>query len=131
MPRKVFISYRREDAKWHAREQIDPTCSFNIRRGELHDLAGLAGAGRTSRCKGNCRRKPKHSRAGDRGENNMWALGRTPSGGHRQSVDAGFNHVILVQISHMILVQIGPDQQYFFDFSLRELAPRLRERMAA
>ncbi len=38
-------------------------------------------------------------------------------------VDAGFDHVILVQI--------GPDQEYFFDFFERELAPKLRERMAA
>jgi G6PDH family F420-dependent oxidoreductase len=38
-------------------------------------------------------------------------------------VDAGFDHVILVQI--------GPDQDYFFDFFARELAPKLRQRMAA
>jgi G6PDH family F420-dependent oxidoreductase len=35
-------------------------------------------------------------------------------------VDAGFDHIILVQI--------GPDQQYFFDFFARELAPMLRQR---
>jgi G6PDH family F420-dependent oxidoreductase len=37
-------------------------------------------------------------------------------------VDAGFDHVILVQI--------GPDQDYFFDFFARALAPKLRQRMA-
>ena len=36
-------------------------------------------------------------------------------------VDAGFDHVILVQIG----------QDYFFDFFARELAPKLRRRMAA
>ena len=38
-------------------------------------------------------------------------------------VDAGFDHIILVQI--------GPDQEYFFDFFARELAPMLRHRLAA
>jgi len=38
-------------------------------------------------------------------------------------VDAGFDHVILVQI--------GPEQLPFFDFFARELAPTLRQRMAA
>jgi G6PDH family F420-dependent oxidoreductase len=38
-------------------------------------------------------------------------------------VDAGFDHVILVQI--------GPDQEFFFDFFANELAPKLRQRLAA
>lgn len=37
--------------------------------------------------------------------------------------DAGFDHIILVQI--------GPDQGYFFDYFNRELAPALRQRKAA
>lgn len=38
-------------------------------------------------------------------------------------VDAGFDHIVLVQI--------GPDQTYFFDLFERELAPALRQRKAA
>jgi hypothetical protein len=34
-------------------------------------------------------------------------------------VKAGFDHIILVQI--------GPDQDYFFDLFQRELAPALRK----
>ena len=38
-------------------------------------------------------------------------------------IDAGFDH--------LILVQIGRDQHYFFDLFERELAPHLRQRLAA
>ena len=38
-------------------------------------------------------------------------------------IDAGFDH--------LILVQIGRDQRYFFDLFARELAPHLRQRLAA
>jgi G6PDH family F420-dependent oxidoreductase len=37
----------------------------------------------------------------------------------RRYIKAGFDHIILVQI--------GPDQDYFFDFFKRELAPRLQK----
>jgi hypothetical protein len=37
----------------------------------------------------------------------------------RRYVRAGFDHIILTQI--------GPDQDYFFDFVKRELAPELRK----
>ncbi|MFN4087636.1 MAG: hypothetical protein ACK4QW_01160 [Alphaproteobacteria bacterium] len=36
----------------------------------------------------------------------------------RKDVDAGFDHIILVQV--------GPDQDYFLDLFRRELAPALR-----
>lgn len=46
---------------------------------------------------------------------------------HLEAIDryarAGFDH--------LILVQVGPDQQAFIDFFQRELAPRLRRRKAA
>ena len=38
-------------------------------------------------------------------------------------VDAGYNHIILVQV--------GPDQDAFIDFFERKLAPALRSRVAA
>ena len=38
-------------------------------------------------------------------------------------LDAGFDHIVLTQI--------GPDQDYFFDLFERELAPALRRREAA
>jgi G6PDH family F420-dependent oxidoreductase len=38
-------------------------------------------------------------------------------------VDAGFDHIVLTQV--------GPDQDYFFDLFERELAPALRSRAAA
>jgi hypothetical protein len=37
----------------------------------------------------------------------------------RTFTEAGFDHIVLVQI--------GPEQEYFFDFFKRELAPALRQ----
>ncbi len=41
----------------------------------------------------------------------------------RKYIDAGFDHIILVQV--------GPEQNAFIDFFARELAPALRQKKAA
>ena len=46
-----------------------------------------------------------------------------PAGDRWKYAKAGFDH--------LILTQIGPEQDAFFDFFERELAPRLRQRAAA
>jgi G6PDH family F420-dependent oxidoreductase len=41
------------------------------------------------------------------------------------------NRYVQAGYDHIILLQVGPDQEYFFDFFERELAPALRDRKAA
>jgi hypothetical protein len=46
---------------------------------------------------------------------------------HLEAID----RFIQAGYDHIILVQVGPDQESFFEFFERELAPALRDRAAA
>jgi hypothetical protein len=48
-------------------------------------------------------------------------------GCHREAIE----RYIRAGYDHLILLQIGPEQDAFFDFFMRELAPRLQRREAA